>query len=118
MDRRSRVVTALAAAAVAAGVTTACAEWQAQVARDRGVPFGTGEFDGEIVARSGLHVRAEPSTDASSVVILADKVSVRIICKERGETVEGNAKWYKLGNNRWVSARYVANVGAAPDWCE
>lgn len=99
-------------------MTSACAEWQAELARDRGVPFGSGEFDGRVIAQSGLHVRAEPSTDASSVAILANAVSVRITCKAPGETIDGNSRWYKLGSGRWVSARYVDNIGATPGWCE
>lgn len=34
-----------------------------------------------------------------------------------GPTVAGNDLWYKLGTGRWVSARYVSNVGAAPRFC-
>lgn len=112
------ILASVAVTAVTAGASSGCAEWQAQVARDRGVPFGTGKFDGQVVAQSGLHVRAAPSTDAASVVILADTVQLRIMCKAPGESVDGNANWYKLGNDRWVSARYVTNIGELPDWCD
>lgn len=118
MDRWLRTVASLTAVVVSAGATSACAQWQADVAAERGVPFGAGQFDGRVVAESGLHVRAEPATDASSLAILADGTSLRITCKVQGESVDGNAWWYQIGTSRWVSARYVTNIGSPPSWCE
>lgn len=31
--------------------------------------------------------------------------------------MSGNSLWYKLGDGRWVTARYVSNVGSAPRFC-
>lgn len=118
MDPRCRAVAALASVVVTAGLMSACAEWQAQVAQDRGMPFGSGEFEGRVDARSGLHVRAGPTTGASSLTILVDGTEVQITCKAPGETIDGNSTWHKLGDRRWVSARYVTNVGAPPRWCD
>lgn len=118
MDSRNRALAALAAVVVAAGVTAACTEWQAEVARERGVPFGSGGFDGQVVAQSGLNVRSDPSTSSEAQATLTDGTELRITCKTQGETIEGDPTWYKLGFQRWVSARYVANLGPQPDWCD
>jgi hypothetical protein len=117
VDQWKRTAAALVALVTVSG-TSACAQWQAEVAAERGIPFGVGEFDGRVAAPSGLNVRAEPTTDASSLATLADGVSVRITCKVQGENIGGNPRWYKLGTGRWVSAQYVTNIGSPPSWCD
>jgi uncharacterized protein YraI len=64
-----------------------------------------------------LTKRTGPTTAASSAGHLAKGASVSIICKLPGQKVAGNNRWYYLTDGRWVAARYVANVGAAPGWC-
>lgn len=88
------------------------------MARERGIPFGSGEFDGQVIAQSGLNVRADPSTDSEVRATLTNGTELRITCKAQGEPIEGDPTWYKLGNQRWVSARYVADLGPEPDWCD
>ncbi len=118
VDPRVRTVGALISVVVTAGVSSGCAEWQAEVARERGMPFGNGEYEGRVVAQSGLNVRSEPSTDSDSLATLTNGTPLRITCRAEGETIEGNSTWYKLGFARWVSAEYVSNVGAAPERCD
>lgn len=43
--------------------------------------------------------------------------TLAIGCKLPGRPVGGNPWWYNLGGGSWVSARYVANSGPAPDIC-
>ena len=64
-----------------------------------------------------LTKRVAPTTAAASVGTLAKGAGVDIICKLDGKNVDGNKKWYYLTDGRWVAARYVANVGRAPGWC-
>lgn len=118
VDPRNRALVVLASAVLTAGVASGCAEWQAEVARERGMPFGYGEFDGQVVAQSGLNVRSEPSTDSETLATLTNGTELRISCKAEGETIEGDSTWYKLGFQRWVSARYVADLGPEPAWCD
>jgi hypothetical protein len=44
---------------------------------------------------------------------------VRIYCKTRGESVQGNRNWYLLADGTWAwgSARYIETVGRSPRWC-
>jgi uncharacterized protein YraI len=65
----------------------------------------------ELIKRTG------PTRAASSAGNLAQGAAVTIVCKLPGEAVNGNALWYSLTDGRWVSARYVSNVGAVPGWC-
>jgi len=64
-----------------------------------------------------LTQRTGPTRKASSAGTLARGSQVRIVCKLPGQEVDGNALWYSLTNGRWVSARYVDNIGAAPGYC-
>lgn len=118
VDPRNRALAVVASAVLTAGVMSGCAEWQAQVAQERGIPFGSGEYDGQVAARSGLNVRSEPTTDSDVRATLVNGVELRIDCKAEGETIEGDSTWYKLGFQRWVSARYVADLGPEPAWCD
>jgi hypothetical protein len=43
--------------------------------------------------------------------------TVSIQCKVFGPSVDGNTRWYKLSTGKWVTARYVANIGPAPRFC-
>ena len=66
---------------------------------------------------AALTQRTGPTRAASSAGTLPRGAAVVIVCKLRGQDVNGNALWYSLANGRWVSARYVTNVGQAPGWC-
>jgi uncharacterized protein YgiM (DUF1202 family) len=66
---------------------------------------------------AALTQRTGPTRAAGSAGTLARGANLVIVCKLRGQDVNGNALWYSLTNGRWVSARYVTNVGSAPGWC-
>lgn len=74
-------------------------------------------YKGKVTASIGLNVRAAPTGAATKVGSLKRGTTVGIQCKVYGPTVYGNSRWYKLSAGRWVSARYVANIGAAPRFC-
>lgn len=83
------------------------------------VPAHAAGTDGKVIANGGVTVRSAPSTHAGSKGTIAEGKTIPIECKVRGTTVDSNDIWYALPptTNEWVSARYVSNVGAAPDWC-
>jgi uncharacterized protein YraI len=79
----------------------------------------TGSTEGRVAATSNLSVRFGPTTASRAVGTLKPGQVVPLVCKVRGTSVNGNDLWYALppSLNEWVSARYIANVGAAPQWC-
>lgn len=66
---------------------------------------------------ASLNERKAPTTAAATGGTIRPGSKLVIGCKLPGPSVGGNANWYYLSDGRWVSARYVANVGAAPDLC-
>lgn len=73
-------------------------------------------YQGKVTA-SVLNVRSAPTSAAPKVASLARGATVQIQCKVFGPRVDGNDLWYKLSTGRWVTARYVSNIGAAPRFC-
>lgn len=73
-------------------------------------------YDGRVTTAT-LVRREAPTTRANAHGALTRGASVRIICKLRGQAVDGNSLWYNLPQGLWVAARYVANVGSAPPYC-
>jgi hypothetical protein len=71
---------------------------------------------GRVIA-SALNVRSAPTTFARDVGTLRYRSTIGIQCKVYGQSVGGNGWWYKLSTGRWVTARYVANIGPAPVLC-
>lgn len=83
-----------------------------------GVPSWCGtsaRYTGDVM--TALKLRTGPTSAASSAGTLQAGRTKAIVCKLRGQSVGGNDRWYYLTNGRWVSARYVDNVGKAPAWC-
>lgn len=81
---------------------------------------GTGkEYTGRVITAS-LAVRSGPNTANSKVSSVRRGQRVDIVCKVNSQWIAGNPRWYQLtgdGGGQWVSARYVANVGAIPPYC-
>lgn len=96
--------------------TQAPAEAAAAAAAPAAEPAAT-TYRGRITASPALIVRKAPTTYAPRVTSLANGTVVSIQCKVYGPTVSGNKLWYKLSTGRWVTARYVANIGTAPRFC-
>lgn len=65
----------------------------------------------------GLNLRAGPSTKDRVVGSLSANGRVKLICKVNGESIRGNKLWYQTTDRKWVTARYVDNVGRAPSYC-
>ncbi|GAA5039274.1 SH3 domain-containing protein [Actinopolymorpha pittospori] len=72
-------------------------------------------YQGRVTAT--LNVRSAPTSAAADVGTLRSGATVNIQCKVFGPSVDGNTRWYKLSTGRWVTARYVANIGPAPRFC-
>ncbi|MBA8796018.1 hypothetical protein FHX74_003659 [Friedmanniella endophytica] len=64
-----------------------------------------------------VRTRVAPTTRAAAAATLPRGTRVSLRCEVEGPAVQGNRTWYYLDNHRWVSARYVANVGHAPRSC-
>lgn len=75
--------------------------------------------DGKVISKLPLTVRYGPNTVTKAVGSVKPGTTLWLSCKVRGNSVDGNNIWYLLptGLHEWVSARYVDNVGRAPDWC-
>ncbi len=110
-----RVSTAIrrgAALAAAAGVAIV------GLAATAGTAEAATVYKGKVTANGGITVRPAPSVHTGSKGTIAKGKTISIDCKVPGTKVDGNTLWYALtGNKGWVSARYVANVGAAPKYC-
>ena len=77
--------------------------------------------EGVVVARGGLVGHSRPSTHAPANYTFPNGSEVTLDCKVSGTVVGGNARWYLVvaeGDANWVSARYVRNVGPAPEPCD
>lgn len=76
---------------------------------------------GVVVAKGGLIGHSRPSTHAPANYTFPNGSKVILDCKVPGPVVGGNARWYLVfgeGDANWVSARYVRNVGPAPEPCD
>lgn len=76
---------------------------------------------GVVVAKGGLIGHVRPSTHAPDNYTFPNGSKVTLDCKVPGPVVGGNPRWYLVvaeGDANWVSARYVRNVGPAPDPCD
>ena len=76
---------------------------------------------GVVVAKGGLVGHELPSRHAPDRVTFANGSKLVLDCKVPGPVVDGNALWYYAfgdDDDGWVSARYVKNVGPAPDPCD
>ncbi|AXK31451.1 SH3 domain-containing protein [Streptomyces armeniacus] len=81
---------------------------------------GSGKvYWGKVIARTGLKIRSGPSQSYRVIGVLHYGQTVKIKCKVNGQWINGNPRWYKLADGRWAwaSARYIKNIGAAPEWC-
>lgn len=80
-------------------------------------PAEKGDYTGRVIAP--VAVRTHFTTAAARIGTLNKGAKVSIWCKANGVPVDGNPRWYMLSLDarHWVSARYVTNLGAAPQWC-
>ncbi|MFB8349484.1 SH3 domain-containing protein [Streptomyces niveus] len=81
--------------------------------------MASGQYKGRVTARTGLLLRDRPSRGGRVIGSAEYGSIVHILCKTRGDEVNGNDRWYLLtdGNWAWGSAAYIENIGKAPRWC-
>lgn len=99
----------IAAATLAAG----------SLALTAGPAFATAT-DGKVISKTNLTVRHAPSIHSKAIGSIKPGKIIPLSCKVTGTSVDGNNRWYLLpgsDNPEWVSARYIKNLGAAPDRC-
>ncbi|SDS28318.1 hypothetical protein [Microlunatus soli] len=68
-------------------------------------------------ATTTVSKRTGPTTADPRSGSIARGVGVDIICKLPSQSVNGNKLWYWTTDHKWVSARYIDNVGRAPNHC-
>ena len=94
-------------------------EWvSARYVRNLGAPqwCGNGKvYSGRTTAV--VNRRNGPTRAEGLAGTLGRGVRVGLVCKLRGEPVNGNSWWYETTGGHWVAARYVANVGPSPAYC-
>jgi len=76
---------------------------------------------GVVIAKGGLVGHVRPSTHAPATYTFSNGSEVTLDCKVSGTVVNENRRWYLVvaeGDANWVSARYVRNVGPAPEPCD
>ncbi|GAA3714853.1 SH3 domain-containing protein [Streptomyces tremellae] len=75
-----------------------------------------GQPRGKVVARLPLSIRERATTNSRSLGSLQPGSVVYLRCKVRGQNVDGNNLWYRLGGGRggYVAARYVQNLSPVP----
>jgi uncharacterized protein YraI len=74
-------------------------------------------YQGKVTSSGNLNVRSAPTSASSKVGSLKPGTKIGIHCKVYGPSVSGNSLWYKLSSGKWVTARYVSNIGSAPRFC-
>ena len=80
---------------------------------------GSQEFTRGRVTAGTLLLRSAPDRGSEVIRVVHRGDHVRIFCKTRGESVQGNRNWYLLADGTWAwgSARYIETVGRSPRWC-
>ncbi|MER5809436.1 SH3 domain-containing protein [Streptomyces sp. NPDC002033] len=68
-----------------------------------------------VTSGQGLGVRSGPGTDHEKTDKIPNGTVVKLQCKVNGQTVDGNAIWYKLADGSgWIAARYAQNLNKIP----
>ncbi|MFD5679141.1 MULTISPECIES: collagen-like domain-containing protein [Streptomyces] len=65
---------------------------------------------GQVVSRTGQHLRERPTAASKSLRLYASGARVSVQCSTRGQVVQGNDQWFKVGNG-WMSGRYLSTSG-------
>ncbi|MDI9831223.1 SH3 domain-containing protein [Streptomyces sp. KAU_LT] len=80
---------------------------------------GNQQFTPGRVTASTLLLRSAPNRGSQVIRVVHQGDRVRIFCKTRGESVQGNGNWYLLADGIWAwgSARYIDTFGHTPRWC-
>ncbi|MEU6840595.1 SH3 domain-containing protein [Streptomyces sp. NPDC046716] len=105
--------------AVAAVATLAATASPALAADSTSGSGGHPVYKGRVTSKSGLNLRDAPTRGSRIVRTEPYNAIVPIFCKTGGDNIGGNHLWYLLTDGTWAwgSAKYIANIGAAPRWC-
>lgn len=76
-------------------------------------------YVGRVDADLGLAAHYVPTAAAPKYGGYGDGTRIDLVCKVHGVSIGGNDLWYLVrgSQRRWVSARYVDNIGSAPRFC-
>jgi hypothetical protein len=74
---------------------------------------------GKVTSRSRLAVRAKPTRNSTRLDWLQPGEVVDIKCWSRGQSVDGNRRWYRLGIStpEWVAGRYIKIIRGTVQHC-
>ena len=77
------------------------------------------EPKGRVVSQLPLSIRSRATTQSDYLGSFPSGAVISLHCKVIGQNVDGNNRWYLLGNGRpgYVAARYVQNLSTVP-WCQ
>jgi uncharacterized protein YgiM (DUF1202 family) len=109
-----------AALAIATAIAVPAVGFVATSANAAG-PDVNATYKGKTIAQ--VNVRKFPTTASKKIDSFKKGTTFEIQCKVNGPNVDGNRRWYlfkrvnKPGYG-WVAARYVKNVGKAPQECK
>lgn len=109
--RRVRVAALAVATAVAVPAVSLIATTSAQA----GGGYDEFPYKGKVIAKT-LTVRSHPTTYGKALGTYKKGQTIKIRCKVEAVPVDGNRIWYSTPKGD-ISARYVTNVGKAPEWC-
>lgn len=76
-------------------------------------------YVGRVNSNVGLQAHYVPTSAAPRYGSYGDQTRLELLCKVRSVPIGGNDLWYLVrgSKRRWVSARYVDNIGPAPRFC-
>ncbi|GAA4227800.1 hypothetical protein GCM10022254_16370 [Actinomadura meridiana] len=85
------------------------------------VPAGGPDFypKGKVISHSRLAIRAKPTTNSMRYGWLRPGEIVDIKCWSRGQSVQGNRRWYRLGIStpEWVAGKYIKIIKGRVQHC-
>jgi len=94
-------------------------EWvSARYVRNLGAPEWCGDGKRYVGRTTTLvNLRVGPTRAEGLAGAVGRDTEVVLVCKLRGEPVNGNSWWYETTSGHWISARYVENLGQSPAYC-
>jgi hypothetical protein len=94
-------------------------EWvSARYVRNLGAPEWCGDGKPYVGQTTALvNLRNGPTRAEGLAGAVGRDTRVGLVCKLRGENVNGNSWWYETNSGHWIAARYVTNVGRSPAYC-
>ncbi|GAA4227742.1 hypothetical protein GCM10022254_16180 [Actinomadura meridiana] len=94
---------------------------QAPAVHGPAVPAGGPDFyaKGKVISHSRLAIRAKPTRNSTRYGWLLPGEIVDIKCWARGQSVQGNRRWYRLGIStpEWVAGKYIKIVKGKVEHC-